>query len=216
MSSTSSSGPITMTAWARRQAPHLDVVSASVPEPTLRDHNVVALCDSPERARELVLAWERIEPADGAVGTVVLGTAPDRPSEIERPTGVDPEGVTGHAAGRALRGALPGAVVGALVVAAIVLILDGWSGAVVGAALGGAAFGSVAGAFVAYTKGTGWGAAYEHAFVDPDATAVVFASIHSTERDRIDDAIGAAREHGFTAYCINADGLVESERTSRR
>lgn len=195
--------------WARQQARHLDVVSASAPEPVFEQYNLVAVFDEAQLARELVLAWERIEPADGAVGTVALGTAPDRPSELDRPSGVDPEGVTEHAAVRALKGGIPGAIVGAVVVALIVVALDGWSGVVIGAAIGGAAFGAIPGGILAYTRGTGWGAAYRHSFVDDDATSVVFASIHSDDPYRIEEALRAAEEAGARTYRVDASGRAE-------
>lgn len=186
--------PDTFTDWARRQVPHLDVVSSSVPDPVLQEHNLVAIGTEPDRVRETVLAWERIRVADHDVGTVVMGIAPDRPQEIDRPTGADPEGVTTHLATRALQGGLPGAVIFGLLVALVVVVLDGWSTVVIGAALGGAAFGFVAGAVAAYVRGTGWGDAYQNAFVDRDATAAVFVSIHSDDPAAIDEAISAASD----------------------
>lgn len=199
--------PIPMTDWARRQAPHLDVVSSSVPEPLLLSHTLVAVGSRPDEMRDVLLAWERIEPADGAVGTVALGVAPDRSAELDRPAGADPEGVTAHLATRALQGGLPGAVIGAAVVALIVLLLDGWSGAVIGAALGGAAFGFVPGAVMAYTRGTGWGRGYSDAFVDPDATEIVFASIHSDDQRRIDEAQSAVKAPaGVRLLHVGPDG----------
>jgi hypothetical protein len=207
------SPPTTVREWARRQAPHLDVVSASVPEPVLAGRTLVAVFDDAERARELVLAWERIEPADGGVGTVVLGVAPDRPSEIDRDSGVDPEGVTEHAFVRALQGAIPGAVVGALIVALIVVILDGWSPLVIGAALGGAAFGAIPGGIFSFATGTGWGAAYEHTFVDDDATSVVITSLHSDDQARMDEALEAAIDSGARTYRVDADGSAEPVTT---
>jgi hypothetical protein len=207
------SRPTTLREWARTQAPHLDVVTSSVPEPVLVGHTLVAVFDDSQRARELVLAWERIEPADGGVGTVVLGTAPDRQSELDRDTGVDPEGVTEYAIMRALKGAIPGAVVGALLVAVIVVLLDGWSSIVIGAALGGAAFGAVPGGVLAFTSGTGWGSAYRHTFVDDDATSVVFASIHSEDPARIEAALEAASDVGARTYRVDADGSAEQVRT---
>ncbi|MEZ5298354.1 MAG: hypothetical protein R2697_19405 [Ilumatobacteraceae bacterium] len=199
--------PIAITDWARRQAPHLDVVSASVPEPLLLAHNLVAVGSHPDEMREVLLTWERIEPADGAVGTVALGAAPDRPTELGRPSGADPEGVAAHLATRAIQGGLPGAVIGAVVVALIVLALDGWSGVVIGAAIGGAAFGFVPGAVLAYTRGTGWGRAYRDAFVDPTATEVVFASIHSDDGGRIEEARSAVRAPaGVRLVRVGPDG----------
>ncbi len=209
------SRPTTMRDWAREQAPHLDVVASSVPEPVLVGDTLVAVFDDSGRARELVLAWERIEPADGQVGTVVLGTAPDRPSELDRDTGVDPEGVVEQALVRAIKGAVPGAIVGALIVAAIVVLLDGWSSVAIGAALGGAAFGSIPGGVFAFTKGTGWGSAYRNTFVDDDATSVVFASIHSHDPARIEQALAAASEVGARMYRVDADGRAEQLPTRR-
>jgi len=208
------SDQLTMSEWARRQAPTLDVVSASVPEPVLLRHNLVAVFDEPDDARELVLEWERIEPADGAVGMVVLGRAPDDPAEQDRTSGADPEGVAQHAAIRMVQGAVPGAIVGALIVALIVLLLDGWSGVVIGAAIGGAAFGAVAGGVMRFVSGTGWGAAYGHSFVDADATAVVFASIHSDTADRVSEARRAAADRSdVRLYRVRADGRTEPEST---
>lgn len=203
---------VTMSGWARRQVPGLDVVSASVPEPVLRQHNLVAVCGDATQARDVVRDWERLEPADGAVGVVVMGVAPDRPSELARTTGADPEHVTGTAARTALRGALPGVIVGAAVVAAIVTILDGWSGVVIGAALGGAAFGAVAGGVMAFTQGVGWGEAYRHSFVDDDATAVAFASIHSDDAAVIGEAMTAAgKQRSLSLYRVHRDGRVDRE-----
>jgi hypothetical protein len=201
---------MTMAEWAQQHVPNLDVVSSSVPAPVLLEHNLVAVCGDAEGARQVVRDWERIEPADGAVGFVVMGTAPDRPSELARTTGADPERVTATAARTAARGAIPGAVVGAAVVALIVLVLDGWSGVVIGAALGGAAFGAVAGGVMAFTQGVGWGEAYRHSFVDEDATAVAFASIHSDDAGRIDDALRSAEpRRSVSLYRVHRDGRVE-------
>jgi hypothetical protein len=201
---------MTMAEWAQRLVPNLDVVSASVPEPVLQRHNLVAVCSNAARAREVVRDWERIEAADGAVGFVVMGVAPDRPTELARPTGVDPERVTGTAARAALRGAVPGAVAGAVVVAVVVLLLDGWGAAVIGAALGGAAFGSVAGAVMAFTHGVGWGSAYRHSFVDERATAAAFASIHSDDPRPIGDAFRSVDDgDAVSLYRVHRDGRVE-------
>ena len=207
------SNTLTLTEWARRQVPALDVVSSSVPEPVLLDHNLVAVFREPELAREVVRAWERIEPADGAVGMVVMGTAPDDPAEIDRVTGADPEGVTADAAAKSLRGAIPGAVAGAVIVGAILLLLNGWSGVVVGAALGGAAFGAVAGGVMSFTQGVGWGEAYRHSFVDADASEVVFASIHSDDVQLIDHALRAASaDQQADVYRVRRDGRVTTAK----
>jgi hypothetical protein len=204
---------LTITEWARHRVPTFGVVSASVPDPVLLEHNLVAVFPEPERARELVRAWERIEAADGGVGMVVMGAAPDDPSETARTTGIDPEGVTADAASKSLRGVVPGAVIGALVVGLVVVALQGWSAIVIGAALGGAAFGAVAGGVMGFTQGVGWGEAYRHSFVDPDATAVVFASIHSDDRVRIDEALRAApAELRADVFRVERDGRVTTPR----
>lgn len=201
---------VTMTEWARQQVPNLDVVSSSVPEPVLQQHNLVAVCGDAADARGLVRDWERIDAAGGAVGFVVMGVAPDRASEMERTTGADPERVMGTAAKAALRGAVPGALVGAAMVAVLVLLLDGWSAVVLGAAIGGAAFGGVAGGVMSFTQGVGWGEAYRHSFVDEDATAVAFASIHSDDPDRIGDAFRSATDRdSVSLYRVHRDGRVE-------
>lgn len=200
-------GPMSITEWARRGAPHLDVVSSSTPEPLLRSHNLVAVGDDPQHVRDTVRAWERIEPADAAVGMVVMGIAPDRPSELDRASGADPEGVMSHLAVRSLQGGVPGAVVGALVVALIVLVLNGWSAVVIGAALGGAAFGFGVGAVMGFTAGTGWGEAYRHSFVDEDATALMIASIHSDDPAHIEQArLAVAADHSVTLVRLEPDG----------
>lgn len=202
----------TLAEWARRQAPGLAVVSASVPEPVLLQHNLVAVSEDSASTRDLVRAWERIEPADGSVGMVVLGrspksTAADAEAGLETP-GADPEGVASHAASRAVAGGVPGALVGALLVVVIVLATGGGAGAVVGGALGGAAFGFVAGAVIGFTARSGWGEAYTHSFVPDEATSVVFASIHSDGAEPIERAMAAAdpATAGVQLYRVDADG----------
>lgn len=185
--------PPTLREWAQGLAPQLSVVSASAPEPTLQPGDTVAIFRTVEDARETVLAWERIEPAAESVGFVALGTAPDEHVEQERPVGPDPEGVTAHTARRVLKGAIPGAFVGAAAVGATAALITESSGGAIGGAFGGAAFGAVAGGVIAMVKGTGWGEAYEHAFVDPDATDLIVASFHSDDRARVEEAEQAAR-----------------------
>lgn len=184
--------PPTLREWALSLAPGLDVVSSSVPEPKLQAGDTLAVFRTTEDARALVLAWERIEPADESVGFVALGTAPDHHVESERPVGPDPEGVTGHTLRRVLKGAIPGAIVGAAVVGTTAAVVTESTGGAVGGALGGAAFGAVAGAVMAMAKGTGWGEAYEHSFVDPTATDIVVASFHSADASRVEAAEQAA------------------------
>ena len=186
-------GPQTLREWAVTLAPRLEVVSASVPEPTLEPGDTLAIFADADAARELVLHWERIQPDDDSVGFVALGADPGGRNEIDRPTGADPEGVGAHTLKQVLKGGVPGAVIGAVVVAAITAIISGGDGTVIGAAFGGGAFGAVAGAVMAVVKGTGWSEAYQHSFVDPTATALAVASFHSTEHARREDALAAAR-----------------------
>lgn len=201
----------TLREWAAERAPWLDVVAASTPEPVLEPGDLLAVVAEPDTARDLLLTWERLEPADAAVGVVALGTAPDRQTNADSERGPDPEGVVGHTAGRVARGAVPGALVGAAAVGSTVGLASGSTGAALGAALGGAAFGAVAGATAMVAKGTGWGDAYQHAFVDPEATTLVVASFHSADRDHVHAAERAARERGSVQLAtVRADGSVRA------
>ncbi|HWL43970.1 MAG TPA: hypothetical protein VNQ73_13600 [Ilumatobacter sp.] len=207
--------PLTLREWAQGLAPGLDVVSASGPEAALEAGDLVAIFPTAEAARSVVLSWERIEAADAAVGFIALGTAPDRQTELDRPTGVDPEGVAGHTARRVLKGALPGAFVGAAAVGTTVAITSGSGAALVGAGLGGAAFGAVAGGVMAMVKGTGWGEAYQHSFVDPGATEIAVASFHSEDADHLSAAEQAAAEHPEARLArVTADGRVAADRST--
>lgn len=206
---TSTARPPTLREWAQGLAPRLDVVSASVPEPHLAPGDTLAIFHSADVARELVLSWERIEPADESVGYVALGVSAEQRARDGAEVGADPEGVASHAMGRVWRGAVPGAVVGAAAVGVTVGVATGNAWATIGAALGGAAFGGVAGAMFGVVKGTGWGEAYKHAFVDPEATDLVVASFHSNDPSRVDAAEQAARSAGEARLArVAADGNV--------
>ena len=182
---------ITFNQWARSQEPGLEVLSSSTPEPVLADHNLIARLHHADVARRIVLEWERNEPADGAVGMVVLGHAIDH-SDSDQTSRADPEGVTGHTARRVLKGGVPGMIIGAVLVALFVLVLDGWSEVLIGAAFGGAALGFVAGAVFSFVKGTGWGSAFEQGFVDEDAASVIYVFIHTDAPENLDGAVAAA------------------------
>lgn len=186
---------ITLVDWAARQAPDMEVVTSSEPQPVLQDFNVVAVSDTVEAVRAVVLEWERIEPHDGAVGFVALGTPSDGRDD-RTPPGSDPRDVVRHATLRANRGLIPGALLGAAVVTLLAWFLTGWSGVLVGAMVGGAAIGGVCGAFLSFASGTGWGAAYQDSFVAPGQTDLAVASIHSDEREVVDEAIDAAAAFG--------------------
>lgn len=208
--------PPTLREWAQDLAPALDVVSASVPEPRLNPGDALAIFDSPEAARELVLNWERIEPADESVGFVALGTAPEQRVRDGDTVGADPEGVTKHTAGRIWRGALPGVLIGSAAVGVTVGVATGHAGATIGGALGGALFGGVAGATMSMAKGTGWGESYQHAFVDPDATEVVVASFHSNDQQRVEAAYEAASAaSGARLARVTDDGRVVAYQPDR-
>lgn len=182
---------ITLTDWVTRQAPDMAIVTASEPEPVLQDYNVVAVSDTVEAARAVVLQWERIEPHDGAVGFVALG-ADHRTAEQD----ADSRDVVRHSISRANRGLLPGAVIGAVVVTLLAWLVAGWSAVLVGAVVGGAAIGGVCGVFLSFTSGTGWGAAYQDSFVAPGQTDLAVASIHSDEPTVVAEAVDAAAASG--------------------
>lgn len=181
---------LTMAQWASTQRSDLVVTSESSPQPVLMTHNLIGRFDNSGDARKVLLAWERIEAADAAVGMVAMG----RNTEGQTSETVDPEGVAAHAAKLSLLGAIPGAIVGGLIVAALVVIYQGGfsTGGVVGGLLGGVVFGAIAGGMLSFVRGTGWGSAYQESFVDDATTAVVFASIHSNSPDEIDAAHAAA------------------------
>lgn len=208
-------GPLTLREWARDAAPGLEVVSASVPESTLEPGALLATFRDSDAARSLVLTWERIEPADNAVAFVALGADPGALAEQERPSGPDPEGVGSHTITRVLAGGLPGAAVGAAAVGLTVGLTSGWDGGAIGGALGGAAFGAVAGGFIAVFRTTGWGEAYTHSFVDPDATEMVIAAFQSSDSERGEEALEAARSaaadgHDVRLARVGDDGRIEA------
>jgi len=179
----------------------LDVVSGSVPEPLLEPGDLLAVFEAPDAARDVVLAWERIEPADGAVGFVALGIDPDHAQRLGHQGGADPEGVTGHAARRIMAGGIPGALIGAVVVGVIAALIGGWT-AFIGGLIGGALFGSIAGAMFVFVKQTGWGEAYNHSFVDPDVTSLAVASFHPTAPDHTERALAAVADSGASVYRV--------------
>lgn len=186
---------ITLAEWVTKQAPDMTIMSSSEPQPVLQEYNVVAVSGTVEAARAVVLEWERIEPHDGAVGFVALGTPPDERSD-PTPPGSDPDEVVRHTVKTANRGLIPGVVIGAVLVTLFAWLIIGWSPVLIGAVVGGAAIGGVAGAFITFTSGTGWGAAYMDSFVEPGQTDLAVASIHSDEREVIAEAIDAASSLG--------------------
>lgn len=198
---------ITLTDWVERQAPELDVITASEPQPVLQEYNLIAVSDTVEAARAVVVEWERIEPHDGAVGFVALGASQAGSADTATIDGADPRQVVRHTARQANRGVLPGALVGAALVTLMTAVVTGWTPVLVGAAVGGAAIGAVAGAFLTFTRGTSWGSAYQDSFVEPGATDLAVASIHSDQQRVIDDAVEAADDlRGVRLYGIGPAG----------
>ena len=201
---------ISLTDWLDSHAASATVIAASDPVPVLHDRNLIAVGDSADDIRAVVLEWERIQSADRDVGFVALSTE-DHPA-----SGPDPEGVTMHATDRIVRGAIPGAVVGALAIAAVVALIVGWSPVVLAALAGGAAFGSVAGAVLSFTAGTGWGSAYEESFVPPRQADVMVATIHADEPSVIAEAARTVADTpGIQLIRVDGSGdVVDRDRAS--
>lgn len=175
----------------------------------LLTHNLVAVLRDPDIARQLLRRWERIQPAEAGVGFVAMaspatsGRGADHRLDVAE---TDPEKVTGHTGRKVLRGGIPGALIGAVVIAAIAAILTSDVGNVIGAALGGAAIGFVAGAFFSFVSGTGWSKAYEESFVEPGATDLSVASIHSDDVAIITEARRVAHLAGDTLLSVDRHG----------
>jgi hypothetical protein len=164
---------------ARRLAPHLRIISASQPAPTLRTHNVVALADSPELGRHAVLTLEGIEHRDDQLGTVVMSST----EPTDDTPGADPEGVTRHVFPRIVAGGLIGGVVGACVIAAGAALLGARGWEVVGAALAGFMLISVFGAIWVTFAGLGGSDAYRQTFVDDSVRHLTLVSVHTDDPD---------------------------------
>jgi hypothetical protein len=203
---------ITLGEWVRRREPGLFVSAQSQPEPVLLEYNVIAAVHDPNESRELLRAWERIQPAEAGVGFIALSTPQadghmpiDEPGGPTRAAG-DPQQVAGHAARRIVRGALPGGLLGAIVIGVIAGILAPDGGNVLAAVLGGAAIGFVAGAILSYVVSSGWSEAYKESFVEPAHTVVTYASIHSDDVELIRKAWKAADVPGGTMLCVNRNG----------
>jgi hypothetical protein len=196
---------MTLRQWVEDRFSGQEIVVASDPEPTLTTYNLICVAHDPEVAREILVDWERLVDADGALGYVALGEATDDPSanaavdrRIGQRTLID-----------AAVGALPGAIAFGLVIAVVVALVSGWSGVVIGAFFGGVAFGLIPGAFVTYVRRTGWGSAYEDSFAPADATSVAVASIHVDEPGLLTEAEQSARRHdGVRIETLDRSGRV--------
>ena len=182
-SSRSTDESLTLTEWARRQAPRLSEVSNSNPNATLQRHNLVAITNDIEAARVVALDFERTTANDTDTTMLVLGHAVDREATHK----TDPEGVTGHAARRTLLGGIPGAVVFAAILGIAVLFITGNAAITAGAALGGAIFGFYVTGVWSYVIGTGQSEAYQDGFIDPEAADAIVVALHVDDRELIDE-----------------------------
>jgi hypothetical protein len=181
---TTSDAPLTLTTWARQQAPHLSEVSNSNPNATLQRHNLVAITDDVEAARVIALDFERTTEHDTDTTMLVLGHAVDRTSTHE----VDPEGVTGHAARRTVLGGIPGAVICAAIIGLGVWFVTENGPITAAAAVGGAIFGFYVTAVWSFVIGTGQSQAYQQGFIDPDAADAIVVALHVDDPDLIERA----------------------------
>ena len=169
--------PLTLAAWAERQAPNLSEVSNSNPNATLLRHNLVAITDDTEAARVVALDFERTTTHDADITMLVLGHAVSREEHAE----VDPEGVTAHAARRIALGGIPGAAICSLLIGLGVWLITESAAATAGAAIGGAIFGFYVTSVWSFVIGTGQSEAYEQGFIDPDAADAIVVALHSQD-----------------------------------
>ncbi len=176
--------PLTLTSWARQQAPHLSEVSNSNPTATLQRHNLVAITDDVEAARVVALDFERTTEHDTDTTMLVLGHPVERESKHE----ADPEGVTSHAARRTVLGGIPGAVICALIIGLGVWFITESVPATAAAAVGGAIFGFYVTAVWSFVIGTGQSEAYQQGFIDPDAADAIVVALHTNDPELIEQA----------------------------
>jgi hypothetical protein len=199
--------PMRVSDWVARQRPDLKQVVNPDPDPVLLEDNLVAFVADPDVGRDVALAFERKRTDLAEIGTVVLG-----PAHEFRPSIDDAEGVTGHAARKALTGAIVGAVIFALVIGLATWLLFGGAAAVIGGVIGGALFGAGSGATWNYVIGTGQSPAYQESFVDPDAVEAVAVSVHANGSACIDAAQeSVAGIGGIELHRIDRDGQPRSE-----
>ena len=188
--------PLTLTTWAKQQAPHLDEVSNSNPNATLQGHNLVAITDDVEAARTVALDFERTAEQGANATMLVLGHPVDRETKHQ----VDPEGVTAHAARRTLLGGLPGAVIAAAVIGLGVWFVTESAAATAAAAIGGALFGFAVTAVWSFVIGTGQSQAYQQGFIDPDSADAIVVALHADDRSLIDAARQAVTDDGRVRF----------------
>ena len=181
-SNRSTDDSLSLTEWARRQAPRLTEVSNSNPNATLLNHNLVAITNDIEAARVVALDFERATDVPDTT-MLVLGHAVDR--EVTGKT--DPEGVTGHAARRTLLGGIPGAAICAGIIGLGVWLMTRNGALTAGAAIGGAIFGFYVAGVWSYVIGTGQSEAYQDGFIDPNAADAIVVALHVDDRELIDE-----------------------------
>ena len=171
----------------------------------LRQHNLVALTDDVEVARVIALDFERATNNDSDTTMLVLGHAVDRASKHE----ADPEGVTSHAARRALLGGLPGAIVCATIIGFGAWFVTESAPATAAAVIGGALFGFAVAAVWSYVIGTGQSSAYQQGFIDPDAADAVVVALHVDDPTVIDVARNAvADDDRVRVFEVDANGQL--------
>ncbi len=195
-----------LTDVARQLAPQLRIISASQPTPQLRTHNLIAVAESAELARQAVLALESIEHDDERLGTVVMGSvSPD--AERDRPS-ADPEGVIHEVGSRVLTGGVAGAAAGAVIVGvgAFLLGARGWQ--LAGAALAGAMLVAVFGIIWVTFAGLGGSDAYRQTFVDDDVTNLTLVSVHTDDPDEAAAARNILRKTKLRLIDVDRFGHV--------
>jgi hypothetical protein len=197
--------PLNLTSWVRQQAPHLDELSNSNPNATLRRHNLVAVTDDIESARAVALDFERATDNVTDTTLLVLGHPVDRESKHQ----VDPEGVTSHAARRTAVGGVPGAVICALIIGLGVWFVTESAAATAAAALGGAIFGFYVTAVWSFVIGTGQSPAYQQGFIDPDAADAIVVALHADDRALIDEArLAITRDDKVRLFDVDEQGRL--------
>lgn len=197
---------------AARVAPDLHIVSVSHPGPVFREHNLIAVTEHEDVARELVVALESDMDDDAGIGVVVLSAHSDAgPDHPEGHHGVDPERVTGQAARRIALGGSIGAVVGAVLIGGLTALFTAGMGPIVAAAVGAAFVGFVWGAtYVTFAK-LGGSDAYRQTFLPPEVVDVAFVSLH-TDRPYV---LERARERFADHHRDDGVRLVEVDRSGR-
>lgn len=197
---------------AARVAPDLHIVSVSHPDPVFREHNLIAVTDHEDVAREMVVALEADMDDDAGIGVVVLSAHPDAgPDHPEGHHAVDPERVTGQAARRIALGGPIGAIVAALLIGGLTAVFTAGVAPAVAAGAGAAFVGFVYGAtYVTFAK-LGGSDAYRQTFLPPEVVDVAFVALH-TDRP---DVLERARERLADHHHDDDVRLVEVDRSGR-